>query len=104
MTERPAPVFSLIGTLPPRSLLHYLEAPLNRMLGLDRLEQVYQNVSGTDGPDAFFDRLIRLLGVEVFSDDPGLIRVPTRGPTLVVANHPFGGLEGVVLPALLRRL
>lgn len=104
MTDHPPPIIDLFGSLPPGSPFRSLEGPLNRLLGIDRFEQLYRNVTGDDGVDAFLDRLLRLLGVEIYSDDPELSRVPTRGPTLVVANHPFGALEGVVLPALLRRL
>jgi putative hemolysin len=104
VSQPPAPVFSLVGSLPAESRLRSLAPTIDRLLGLDRLEQVYQAVAGHDGVDAFLDRLIRLLGVEVYSDDPSLSRVPSQGPTIVVANHPFGALEGVVLPALLRRL
>jgi len=104
VTDQPPPIIDLLGALPPGSPLRYLEGPLNRLLGIDRFEQLYRNVTGDDGVDAFLDRLLRLLGVEIYSDDPELRRIPARGPILVVANHPFGALEGVVLPALLRRL
>jgi putative hemolysin len=103
VTRHPPSPFGLLANLPPGSLLRPLAGPLERLLAIDRLGQLYRNVAGSDGPDAFFERLLRLLGVEVYCDDPGLLRVPGTGPTLVVANHPFGALEGVVLPALLRR-
>jgi putative hemolysin len=32
------------------------------------------------------------------------LRIPTSGPTIVVANHPFGAIEGMVLTELLSRV
>ncbi len=33
-----------------------------------------------------------------------LAKIPTHGPLVVVANHPFGGIEGIVLGDLLQRI
>jgi putative hemolysin len=33
-----------------------------------------------------------------------LARIPTSGPLVVVANHPFGGIEGLILAAILERV
>lgn len=102
-SSRP-PVFTLTGRLPPGTLASRLEPWLNRALSLNRLEWVYQNVAGWDGVDAFLSRLLTLLGIDARSDDPEFLRIPRSGPTIVIANHPFGALEGVLLPALMRRL
>src|SRR3546814_9098827 len=40
---------------------------------------------------------------DVCSSDLGLDAVPQSGATVVVANHPFGGVEGVLLGKLLRQ-
>jgi putative hemolysin len=34
--------------------------------------------------------------------DRDLARIPKQGPCVVVANHPFGGIEGLILSSLLR--
>jgi putative hemolysin len=52
----------------------------------------------------FFDRVLQAAGVRTSFSEEELARVPKEGAVVVVANHPFGGIEGVILPALLKRL
>jgi putative hemolysin len=42
--------------------------------------------------------------VELRVDSANIARVPTSGPVVVVANHPFGMLDGAVLATLLTRV
>jgi len=52
---------------------------------------------------SFFDRAIDALSVTVNVDDADLNHIPTRGPTIVVANHPFGALDGLIAGSLATR-
>lgn len=52
----------------------------------------------------FCERALDVLGVTAQVSARDYSRVPATGPLLVVANHPFGGLEGMVLAALLQRV
>src|SRR5690606_21440128 len=56
-----------------------------------------------DGRD-FNERLIDVLHLQCRISDADLRRIPAQGRVLVVANHPFGGIEGIVMGALLRRV
>lgn len=102
LTTTPKAVFSLTGRLPLGSLSRYIEPWLNEVLGLNRLEWVYRNVATNDGFAFFAQRLARLLGCEITADAEALQRVPATGPCVVIANHPFGAIEGVLLPALIK--
>ncbi len=55
---------------------------------------------GEDAGD-FFLRTLRVMDVTFSVGAEEFARVPAEGPLLVVSNHPFGGLDGVVLGAFL---
>src|SRR5215208_2783612 len=86
-----------------RAMLTVAKPALERLLGLPDLNQLYAGEwrSTADAfPEAALDRLQVRLDVE----DADLARVPASGPLVVVANHPFGGVDGLALHALLRRI
>ena len=51
----------------------------------------------------FFDTGLATLGARYRVADEDLERIPAQGPVLLLANHPFGGVDGLVLGSLLRR-
>jgi putative hemolysin len=77
---------------------------LEKMLGLSRLDLFYGQVTEADASEPFLDRALRLLGVTIDVSDEDLARVPAAGPVVVVANHPFGMVEGLVLGAAMERV
>jgi len=77
---------------------------LEKVLGLSRLDLFYSRVSDADPAEPFIERTLRLLGVTVQVSQGDIARVPVTGPVVVVANHPFGMVEGLVLAAVLERV
>jgi putative hemolysin len=77
----------------------------NRLLGsitqLNRLSGLYEEIRGEDAALSFVDRALSCLDVTYDIVHGGLDSIPREGPLLVVANHPFGGVEGLVLLSLL---
>ncbi len=61
--------------------------------------RLYEN--GDLGESNFFVAVLRFLNInyEITEDDLG--KVPQTGPLMVVSNHPFGGVDGLVLGAVL---
>jgi len=86
----------------------WLKAPLlnisERLLGLDWLARGYERLVATDTPDAFAAQTMQYMNVAPRIVEGGLSNVPKSGPVVVVANHPFGGIEGVILTLLLRQV
>jgi putative hemolysin len=77
---------------------------LERVFGLQDLQRIHDAVPpGTSG-GAFLTWLLDRLGVDVRVGEPDLARIPKSGPAVVVANHPFGGIEGVALASALTRV
>ncbi|HCO42482.1 MAG TPA: hypothetical protein DIT63_00005, partial [Gammaproteobacteria bacterium] len=75
----------------------------NRLTGLRRLDALYQQARQPTEDGDFLDRALDTLGVQCALTGAGVDRIPASGPLLVVANHPFGGVEGMALAQALRR-
>ena len=82
-----------------------LSRPLiERTLCFPGLNKIYAEVDamGDDGRpfvERVLDAMDVSLDIHATSDAP----FPAEGPVVVVANHPFGGIEGVLLIALMER-
>lgn len=87
-------------TLPPAA-----RKTISRLLRIDALERI-SNTASINTTDAceYSRRMLEQLGVELQIDPGDLERIPKSGPLLIVANHPFGLLEGLVLSAVLGRV
>jgi putative hemolysin len=72
--------------------------------GRNRLRRLYfqHQASGWEGA-SFFDVAIKALSLDLRYDAERLDALPKEGPLVVVSNHPFGVLDGIVMCALMRR-
>ncbi len=77
---------------------------LGAVSGFNRLEHFYHSRPQLDGPDEFVDFALEVLGIQYQVHDADIKRTPATGSLVVVANHPFGGAEGLILAKLLRRV
>jgi putative hemolysin len=67
------------------------------------LREIYSRIQRPGEPD-ILERLLREMRIEVRIAPEDLERVPQTGAALVVANHPFGILDGAVMGALMTRI
>ncbi|MEM9226829.1 MAG: lysophospholipid acyltransferase family protein, partial [Verrucomicrobiota bacterium] len=74
---------------------------LEHVLKLDGLDQAYLRVVADQSTPNFFQRAMRSMDISYEVSDEDLARIPQTGPLVVVSNHPYGGLDGVILGALL---
>lgn len=88
----------------PEMLRTMLRRTVERMLALPSLNEVYAAIRSKPAGGSFCDRALRALSMTFQVDESDLRRIPDSGPLIVVANHPFGGLDGLILTALLQRV
>ena len=75
-----------------------LSAVTEKVLGLDRLAQIYDRRPAGCTPHEFLQYTLEALGVSLdLVNASNLEEIPRTGPVLIVANHPLGGLEGVAI-------
>jgi len=97
----------LVGKGWPCWLARPVAGVLSRLLSIHRLNEIEAETarrveSGESERRAFFMTTLKVMGVQYEMDAADYERIPKQGPLIVVANHPFGGLDGVILGALLR--
>lgn len=99
---------------PPRGRIDFavgrgpLAAPINaalrKILHVDDLNRVYTQAQQSPGDPDLFQRILDQLDIRYRANPAELERIPRSGPAIVVANHPFGLAEGIILGALLARV
>ena len=86
-----------------QAVLPVIGPALNKWLKFDDINAVHDQVIETATPETFFSRTLQILGARYEVAQTDLDRIPASGPVVVVANHPLGGLDGIILGDLLRR-
>lgn len=71
------------------------------LLKLDQLNAIYDEFSDSPTAVEFADAVLNKLGIEIDISPEELKRIPLTGPFITVSNHPFGGIDGVILIKLL---
>ena len=84
-----------------RHLIHLIE----RATGQRELRRLYLDNRKHPRPgESFFAAAVRRLSLDVRYDPAKLARIPRQGPVVVVANHPYGVLDGIVISWLVERV
>jgi len=90
-----------------RALLKTCQAVTDPVLqwgGINRMyRQLLKERSGQDGR-SFYDHALAVLDCHYTIEPDDLDRIPERGPVFVVANHPFGAVDGIILGSILDRV
>jgi putative hemolysin len=78
---------------------------IERLTGQPRLQRMYlANQRHPRAGETFWDAAVRELELRVEYDEPGLRAIPAIGPVVIVANHPFGVLDGIVISHLVAKI
>ncbi|MGB2605123.1 MAG: hypothetical protein WBC78_16115, partial [Candidatus Sulfotelmatobacter sp.] len=78
-------------------------AVAEKFIPLDKVRDLYRRVG--QSPEGFgLQNLLAEMQVKLRVNPADTARIPASGPVVVVTNHPFGMLDGVVLAVLLTRV
>lgn len=94
---------------PQLSYADYFEHPVKRRLvrtiekisGQPRLQSLYETYRRDLAHEPFFSAAVKLLQLDVQFSASRLAQIPAEGPLVVVANHPFGVLDGLLISWLI---
>lgn len=71
---------------------------VERMSGQPKIKKLYEHYRDHLAHDVpFFEAAMRLLDLDVQFSASRLAEIPRTGPLVIVANHPFGVLDGLVI-------
>jgi putative hemolysin len=69
--------------------------------GKKKLEKLYKNYAlGLNNPSSFWSDILKLLKIKIINKSPYPLIVPQSGSLMIIANHPFGIIDGLILCAL----
>lgn len=85
-------------------LLTVLESPIEKTLSIKALNEAYERmVCFSNKDNNVFQDCLESVHARYELSESDIQKIPRQGPLVVVANHPFGGLEGVVLGDIIFR-
>ena len=73
------------------------------LLGINRINEIYRNLLEANAKEPF-GKILQLMDITYLVTSYDLEKIPTHKPLVVVANHPFGGIEGIILADLISRV
>ena len=76
---------------------------LTGKLTLLRMVRRFERMGLVEG-QAFWARALKIMGIELGTPDHEIARIPREGPVIIVANHPHGLVDGMVLAELIGRV
>jgi putative hemolysin len=71
------------------------------MLGIHTIRGLYDGMPSSNDPFEFLGNALKALDIKPTISDKDLSAIPPTGPAIAVANHPFGGIDGLALAATL---
>lgn len=76
---------------------------LSRVARIDKVNDLYDEICESEGVSSI-EKLFSILQLECQCRDSDLANIPREGPFVVVANHPYGAIDGLALILMIARV
>jgi putative hemolysin len=96
-TPGPFKLDGLVKTPLPAVCNRWLETLVEKTFGLSTLDRLYRQLPPSSGQLDFLQMVLDLFNIRYAVNQQKDDAIPADGPAILVANHPFGGLDGVIL-------
>ncbi|MDP3467421.1 MAG: GNAT family N-acyltransferase [Daejeonella sp.] len=73
-----------------------LASLLMEVMKINEVNKVFQKAEHLSGI-SFIDKILQVIGISVEFDEDELKNLPKKGAFIAIANHPYGGIEGLIL-------
>lgn len=73
---------------------------LMELMKINQVNELFEQAQPKQGIE-FIDAILKGCGVEIEFDEKELRNIPANGSFIAIANHPYGGIEGLVLLKML---
>ncbi|HOP04934.1 MAG TPA: GNAT family N-acyltransferase [Tenuifilaceae bacterium] len=76
---------------------------LMSILKINKVNNVYSQLSSLRGQE-FLDALLKKLEIKYEVNPDEVKRIPKEGPFIIISNHPYGGIDGLILVKIVQEI
>ena len=78
---------------------------IERITGKKKLEKLYIQYSRTENnPNKFWSDILNVLNISIKNKSKNKLIIPSSGKLVIIANHPFGIIDGLILCSLVSKI
>ena len=71
---------------------------IENLTGKRKLEKIYKDYSiNNNNPSEFWTDIVNLMEIKINDKSTKSLSIPESGPLMIIANHPFGIIDGLIL-------
>ncbi len=87
-----------------RKGLSLINNVIEQSLSIRRIRKIYREIPFSEDPFQFMETALKSIDISYQISHRDERAIPFSGPAIVVSNHPFGGIDGIILALALSRV